>query len=56
MLLTIDGKVVKLVQDAQQQAGTHSLEVSFSELPAGTYLYRIVDASGARTERFSVTK
>jgi hypothetical protein len=55
-LMSIDGKVLKVLQDGSQDAGSHSLDVNLNELAAGTYMYRLTDASGSRVERFSVTK
>lgn len=55
-LMTVEGKVLQVVRDGRQDTGTHALEVPVSELSAGTYLYRLVDASGSRVERFTVAK
>jgi hypothetical protein len=55
-LMTIDGKLIKVVHDGKQSAGTQSLEVNIAELSEGTYIYRLIDASGSRTMRFSVAQ
>jgi hypothetical protein len=55
-LLNIEGKVLKVLRDGQQQAGSQSLEVNTSDLTPGTYMYRLIDAAGSRTQRFSVVK
>lgn len=41
-----------LVQQAKEDKGQHSLQVSLADLPAGTYFYKITTRSGAESRRF----
>ncbi|MCF8295364.1 MAG: T9SS type A sorting domain-containing protein [Bacteroidales bacterium] len=38
---SIDGKLIKEVVNAEQSAGTYTVEVSVSELPSGNYYYKL---------------
>lgn len=51
----LDGRgntVRTLAQEAKQDKGQHSVQVSLADLPAGTYFYKITTKSGAETRRF----
>lgn len=52
-LLDKDGnKLRTLLPEASQEKGTHSQALNLSDLPAGTYLYKITTKSGTQTKRF----
>ncbi|MCB2408294.1 T9SS type A sorting domain-containing protein [Hymenobacter lucidus] len=41
-----------VLQNEQQEKGSHTLSTNLSDLPAGTYFYKITTRSGAETKRF----
>ena len=52
-LLDKDGnKLRPLLPETQQEKGQYSQQLNLSDLPAGTYFYRISTRSGAQTKRF----
>jgi hypothetical protein len=55
-LMTVDGKVVRVLTDKAQTSGNHQLEVNTQDLSPGNYMYRLIDAAGSRTVRFAVVK
>ena len=52
-LLDKDGnKLRTLLAETQQEKGAHTQALNLSDLPAGTYLYKITTKSGTQTKRF----
>ena len=52
-LLDKDGnKLRTLLAETQQEKGGHSQALDLSDLPAGTYFYKITTKSGTQTKRF----
>ena len=52
-LLDKDGnKLRTLLPETQQEKGPHTQALNLSDLPAGTYFYKIVTRSGTQTKRF----
>ena len=45
-------KLRTLLQDANQEKGTHTQALQLSDLPNGTYYYKITTRSGSETKRF----
>ncbi|UOQ74630.1 T9SS type A sorting domain-containing protein [Hymenobacter cellulosilyticus] len=41
-----------VVQNEEQEKGSHTLSTNLSDLPAGTYFYKITTRSGTETKRF----
>jgi Spy/CpxP family protein refolding chaperone len=55
-LMSIEGKVIRVILDGEREAGSHSMDVNTTDLPAGSYFYRVIDASGSRVKRFAIAK
>ncbi|MBC6697956.1 T9SS type A sorting domain-containing protein [Hymenobacter puniceus] len=52
-LLDGRGNTLRTVwQESRHEKGQHTLSISLSELPAGTYFYKITTRTGAETRRF----
>ncbi|MEM8488015.1 MAG: T9SS type A sorting domain-containing protein [Bacteroidota bacterium] len=50
------GREVRTLVDAQQPAGTYTLELDGSALPNGLYLLRLETTQGTRTERMIISR
>jgi hypothetical protein len=55
-LLTSGGARVRLLVDAQQDAGEHSITTDVSDLSPGVYLYRLQSGPLNETRKFIVTR
>lgn len=55
-LMTKDGRVVRNLVNEHHEAGTYSIDVETSDLNTDVYYYRVIDASGPRSKRFSIAK
>ncbi|MBD2715549.1 T9SS type A sorting domain-containing protein [Microvirga sp. STR05] len=55
MVELLDGRgnaLRTVATEAKQEKGQHTVQVNISELPAGTYFYKITTRSGSETRRF----
>ena len=55
-LLSINGQVLRVLDEGRKTAGTQTLQVSLSDLTAGIYFYRISGDVETQQRRFSVTE
>ena len=55
-LLSIDGQVIRILDEGRKPAGEQTLQISLSDLSAGIYFYRVSGDVETMQGRFSVTK